>query len=214
MSGSTSRWRPRPPATPATLRSVRERRSRPRSRISSRVTRGPLSPGGSCGGGPDGASGGVRGHGTSLRRSRGSGPSGTPLILAGVADPWRSGSDRGQPSWSGVLRCVTIDLDMSSTRATADAGASVPMGSRRAYRDTQEPILGGVAVRARPPPRLPGALGARRLRARGASSAASASSSTPASGWLLPVRLPLRDRRPPASRAPPAAAAGPAGSAG
>jgi signal transduction histidine kinase len=40
---------------------------------------------------------------------------------------------------------VTIDLDMSSTRATADAGASVPMGSRRAYRDTQEPILGGVA---------------------------------------------------------------------
>jgi signal transduction histidine kinase len=40
---------------------------------------------------------------------------------------------------------VTIDLDMSSTRATADAGASVPMGSRRASRDTQEPILGGVA---------------------------------------------------------------------
>jgi signal transduction histidine kinase len=40
---------------------------------------------------------------------------------------------------------VTIGLDMSSTRATADAGASVPMGSRRAYRDTQEPILGGVA---------------------------------------------------------------------
>jgi signal transduction histidine kinase/phage shock protein PspC (stress-responsive transcriptional regulator) len=40
---------------------------------------------------------------------------------------------------------VTIDLDMSSTRATADAGASVPMGSRRAYRDTQDPILGGVA---------------------------------------------------------------------
>ena len=34
---------------------------------------------------------------------------------------------------------------MSSTRATADAGASVPRGSRRAYRDTQEPILGGVA---------------------------------------------------------------------
>jgi signal transduction histidine kinase len=41
---------------------------------------------------------------------------------------------------------VTIDLDMSSTRATADAGASVPMGSRRASRDTQEPILGGVAA--------------------------------------------------------------------
>jgi signal transduction histidine kinase len=40
---------------------------------------------------------------------------------------------------------VTIDLDMSSTRATADAGASVPKGSRRAYRDAQEPILGGVA---------------------------------------------------------------------
>lgn len=35
---------------------------------------------------------------------------------------------------------------MSSTRATADAGASVPIGSRRAYRDTQEPILGGVAA--------------------------------------------------------------------
>ena len=34
---------------------------------------------------------------------------------------------------------------MSSTRATADAGASVPKGSRRAYRDAQEPILGGVA---------------------------------------------------------------------
>jgi signal transduction histidine kinase len=40
---------------------------------------------------------------------------------------------------------VTIDLDMNSTRAIADAGASVPLGSRRAYRDTQEPILGGVA---------------------------------------------------------------------
>ena len=35
---------------------------------------------------------------------------------------------------------------MSSARATADAGASVPMGGRRAYRDTQEPILGGVAA--------------------------------------------------------------------
>jgi signal transduction histidine kinase len=34
---------------------------------------------------------------------------------------------------------------MSSTRATADAGASAPTGTRRAYRDTQEPILGGVA---------------------------------------------------------------------
>ncbi|KQW46079.1 ATPase [Nocardioides sp. Root1257] len=34
---------------------------------------------------------------------------------------------------------------MNSTHATADAGASVPMGGRRAYRDTQEPILGGVA---------------------------------------------------------------------
>ena len=32
-----------------------------------------------------------------------------------------------------------------STRATADAGASAPLGARRAYRDTQEPILGGVA---------------------------------------------------------------------
>ncbi|GAA4712563.1 PspC domain-containing protein [Nocardioides conyzicola] len=35
---------------------------------------------------------------------------------------------------------------MSSARATADAGASVPTGTRRAYRDTQEPILGGVAA--------------------------------------------------------------------
>ncbi|MFC6042845.1 ATP-binding protein [Nocardioides hankookensis] len=35
---------------------------------------------------------------------------------------------------------------MNSTHATADAGASVPMGGRRAYRDTQEPILGGVAA--------------------------------------------------------------------
>lgn len=33
-----------------------------------------------------------------------------------------------------------------STRAPADAGASVPLGARRAYRDTQEPILGGVAA--------------------------------------------------------------------
>ena len=41
MIGSMSRWRARPPATPATLRSWSERRSRPRSRISSRVTRGP-----------------------------------------------------------------------------------------------------------------------------------------------------------------------------
>jgi len=32
-----------------------------------------------------------------------------------------------------------------STRAPADAGASAPLGARRAYRDTQEPILGGVA---------------------------------------------------------------------
>src|SRR3954471_6573326 len=35
---------------------------------------------------------------------------------------------------------------MNSTHATADAGASVPLGGRRAYRDTQEPILGGVAA--------------------------------------------------------------------
>jgi signal transduction histidine kinase len=34
---------------------------------------------------------------------------------------------------------------MSTARATADAGAPAPMGARRAYRDTQEPILGGVA---------------------------------------------------------------------
>lgn len=33
-----------------------------------------------------------------------------------------------------------------STRATADAGASALEGTRRAYRDTQEPILGGVAA--------------------------------------------------------------------
>ncbi|WP_243056780.1 ATP-binding protein [Nocardioides sp. SR21] len=33
-----------------------------------------------------------------------------------------------------------------STRAPADAGASAPLGTRRAYRDTQEPILGGVAA--------------------------------------------------------------------
>src|SRR3954465_13397660 len=33
-----------------------------------------------------------------------------------------------------------------TTRATADAGAAAPPGTRRAYRDTQEPILGGVAA--------------------------------------------------------------------
>ena len=41
MIGSTSRWRASPPATPATCRSVTLRRRRPRSLISSRVTRGP-----------------------------------------------------------------------------------------------------------------------------------------------------------------------------
>jgi phage shock protein PspC (stress-responsive transcriptional regulator) len=34
---------------------------------------------------------------------------------------------------------------MSTARATADAAASTPLGARRAFRDTQEPILGGVA---------------------------------------------------------------------
>ena len=42
-TGSMSRWRARPPATPASLRSgPTVRRIRPRSRTSSRVTRGPL----------------------------------------------------------------------------------------------------------------------------------------------------------------------------
>src|SRR4051812_9150322 len=34
---------------------------------------------------------------------------------------------------------------MSTARATADAAASTPLGARRAFRDTLEPILGGVA---------------------------------------------------------------------
>ena len=57
-TGSMSRWRARPPATPASLRSgPTVRRIRPRSRTSSRLTRGPSSAGRA--GGPVGASGGV-----------------------------------------------------------------------------------------------------------------------------------------------------------
>src|SRR3546814_387863 len=43
MTGSMSRWRPRPPATPATCLSRVLRRRRARSRISSPLTRGPAS---------------------------------------------------------------------------------------------------------------------------------------------------------------------------
>ena len=66
MMGSMSRWRARPPATPATLRSAPVvRRILPRSRISSRVAREPWglwsepSSPWSAEGGPVGASGGV-----------------------------------------------------------------------------------------------------------------------------------------------------------
>ena len=58
-----------------------------------------------------------------------------------------SGSGRGSASWSGPGRCVTIDLDMSTTASSAQpaAGHPSPRGVRRATRDTQEPIVGGVA---------------------------------------------------------------------
>ena len=68
-SGSTSKWRAMPPATPAILRSVRLRRMRPRSLASSRVTRGPLDGGGSGStqvlGGPGGPGGSVEPLGAS-----------------------------------------------------------------------------------------------------------------------------------------------------
>ncbi len=47
-----------------------------------------------------------------------------------------SGVGPGFASWSGPLRCVTMDDEMSTT---------VDPGVRRATRDTQEPIIGGVA---------------------------------------------------------------------
>ena len=43
-------------------------------------------------------------------------------------------------------RCVTMDVTMSSASATTAAPSRVPPTVRRASRDTQEPIVGGVAA--------------------------------------------------------------------
>ena len=140
-------------------------------------------------------------------------PSGTPLILRRGGRRWRSGSSRGQPSWSGVLRCVTIDLDDEQHTRHRRRRRVGPDGeparlSRHPGADPRRRRR-----RARPPPRVPGAVGARRASCSRRSSAASASSSTPASGGCCrptPASRPTR----PGSRAPPAAAAAPAGSVG
>ena len=217
MSGSMSRWRASPPATPATLRSVVERRSRARSRTSSPVTRGP-----SWGRRRREPAGPVDGVGRGLREGvvvmapacsrRGAATIGDdpdPAPSRGVR--CGSGSGRGVASWSGPARCVTIG-------PRDEHHCPRRRGTRRARRTPRHPRHPGTDHR-RGRGRVWRATSACRCCGCGRASwcsprsAASACSSTPGCGWCCPPTARSRTRLP-ASRGRPAADAARAGSAG
>ena len=97
---------------------------------------------------------------------------------------------------------------------TSAAPASRPVGVRRASRDAQQPVIGGVAAGLARHLAVSGDVGAGRLRGRRGCSAASASLFYAGLWLVLPAGLAVRGRGARASRAPPAAGAGPGGSAG
>ncbi len=99
------------------------------------------------------------------------------------------------------------------TTTPSGTGPRAVRDVRRATRDTQEPIIGGVAGGPGPAPRRARALGARRRSCVAAALGGSASCCTPACGWCCRPTPTSRTRHP-AWRAPPAAAVARAGSAG
>ncbi len=163
ITGSMSRWRPRPPATPAIVRSVVERRSRDRSRTSAPLTRGPsLS---------SGASGGVVVMGPAWRRE-GAGAIGE--------DPGPGGADPG-----GLPHGRGVDPVRRWSGHDPDPAAPRPGAPRAAPGLPRHPGPRGRRSGRRPgaPPGRAGAVGAGRRSWSAPRPVDSGSSCTPGCGW-------------------------------